>query len=386
MKAERVGGRIAVAMDASALRGGRSGIGIYVERLLEALPAAGVEPLPFSNRRVPGWPSAHRRPLRPTALWTAALAERQAEALRPDLVHYPTGRASRAGRLPRVVTVHDLWPIEAGPLLPWRERWLTAPGLRRGILGADRIIAVSGDTARAIGRHFPLQARWTTVIPEAPTLDPGSGGEPAQAVRASLGLSADQPYCLHVGTLERRKRLDLLVAAIARARRHLEDDGVPAARLPALVLVGADGGEGAALARLAAREGMAPALTMTGYVDRARLADLYRHAGVYVALSLHEGFGLAVLDALAFGLPVVSSGAGALRALSGPSEALLVPDPRPDGVAGALLDLLRNPDLGRRLGEAGRRRAAGFSWAATAGATAALYRELLAEQSGRPGS
>lgn len=377
-------GPLRVAIDASALRAGRSGIGVYVDQLLAALPAAGVLPLPFSNRPVPGWPRAGRLPLRPTALWSGLVAEAQAGWQGAALVHYPTGRAPGSARWPRVVTVHDLWPFEAGALLSRRERWLTLPGLRQGILTADRIIAVSQDTASALDRRFPGRSERVVVVPEGPSLDPQQATWSLEELRERLQLSAGQPYWLHVGTLEPRKGLDTVVMGAAAAREELRRAGCPLSQLPALVLAGADGGRSKALRRLAAEHGLSDGLKLLGFVPQALLASLYREAAAYVALSLHEGFGLAALDALVFGLPLISSGAGALHTLAGPDGALRVPAGDHVALATALLALRQDPRLAHGLAEAGRRAAGRYSWSRCAQATAEVYRAAAGRNLSRP--
>lgn len=364
-----------VAVDASALRAERTGIGCYVEKLLGCLAGSGIDLLPFSNRSVDGFPSASVRRLRPTALWLRLVAPGQARGLGPDLIHFPTGRASFSAGRPMVVTVHDLAPLSPAGL-PRRERWLTAAALRRGIEAADAIIAVSADTAGAIRTRFPEAASRVTVIPEGPTVTVMDRALEPQALRSLLGLTGAAPLWLHVGASEPRKRLPALVAAHAAALFRLRGDGRPDAALPVLVLAGPPGSDERRLRAAVARGGSAPWVRLAGRLPRSALAGLYRMAELYIAPSLHEGFGLAVLDAMGFGVPVLSSGRGALGELATDGAAWIMDLDQPSTIANGLLRLHRDPQLRLDLGAAGRLRAQGYSWARAASATADLYRSL----------
>jgi len=173
------------------------------------------------------------------------------------------------------------------------------------------------------------------------------------------------PYVIAVGDLRAKKNLAALVRAFAIARR--------AGALPhRLVLAGTDGGDGARLRMLANAE----PVTFTGYVDDARLDALIAGADLLVHPSLYEGFGLVVLEAMARGTPVLAARATALPETGGEAAAYFEPAD-PGDLARRLQELLTDPAALATLAVAGREHAAGFSWAATARATAAVYRELL---------
>lgn len=376
MKGAAAGRPLRVGVEASALRAGRTGIGCYVEKLLEAFAEPDIEMRPFSNRPVDGHPTASVRRLRPTALWLRTLAPRQALGLDLDLVHFPTGRAPRPPIHPMVVTIHDLEPLTAAGL-PRRERWLTAAALRRGIETADAIIAVSTDTAGAIRSQFPQAASRLTVIPEGPTVTLADPAWASSALRAQLGLIEEAPIWLHVGASEPRKQLPELVAAHAAALATLRARGRPDALLPVLVLAGPPGADDRRLRAAVARCGTAPWVRLTGSLPRPALAGLYRLAELYVAMSLHEGFGLAVLDAMGFGLPVLSSGRGSLGELAEGGAAWVLDLDEAAAVSAGLLRLHDAPSLRQALGEAARLRAGRYAWPQAARATAELYRSLL---------
>jgi glycosyltransferase involved in cell wall biosynthesis len=143
---------------------------------------------------------------------------------------------------------------------------------------------------------------------------------------------------------------------------------------PGLVLAGALGPEAERVREVGEAAGLRP--VFTDRVDDPTLAALYRGAGVVVVPSRHEGFGLPMLEAMASGAAVVGTRAGNLSDLAG-GAAILVPPGDVAQLAQAIHDLLAYPPRAAARGQAGRAVASGFSWAATAEATVAVYRAVL---------
>jgi glycosyltransferase involved in cell wall biosynthesis len=140
----------------------------------------------------------------------------------------------------------------------------------------------------------------------------------------------------------------------------------------ALVIVG-EGPERERLAAAAERLGVAPRVRFVARLDDADLAALYRLASAFVFPSLYEGFGIPLLEAMRAGTPVVAAATSAIPEVAGDAAILLPPSD-----AGAWAEALRAIDARRAaLVEAGRSRAARFSWDRTAREILALQRELL---------
>lgn len=169
-------------------------------------------------------------------------------------------------------------------------------------------------------------------------------------------------YALFVGTIEPRKNLARLVDAVARL-----DDPIP------LVVVGADGWGGVADQVAAETTGRAD-VRFVGSLSDADLAACYRGAEVFAYPSEWEGFGLPVAEALAHGVPVVTSRDTSMEEVAG-GAAVLVDAGSTDDIARGLADAL-DPARRAELVEAGRRRAGELSWSAAAAATTAVYREV----------
>jgi glycosyltransferase involved in cell wall biosynthesis len=270
-----------------------------------------------------------RRPwlalLLPAMLANFVRAARRVDA---DLVHahwLPAGWvAARTGR-PYVVQV---WGTDV-------ELARRAPALARRVLrGARLVIAASNElaeSARALG------ARDVRVIP--------SGVD----VPAQVGEEAEPPEVLFAGRLSPEKGVLELVEAADGLNLVVAGDGPLRARVPGA----------------------------RGFVPHDELQGLYARAAVVACPSRREGFGVACLEAMAHGRPVVATSVGGLRDLVVDGETGIVVPPRdPAALHAALTRLLGDRDLRRRLGSAGRERArSGFSWDAVTDATLAAYSE-----------
>jgi len=244
-----------------------------------------------------------------------------------DLLHCPTFRGPFRARGPLVVTVHDL-AVLAEPA--WFNRWTRAysrVAVPRVVAAASRIIAVSEFTARELVERLGVPADRIRVVPNA-----------VEDVFGPDGPAAEGDYALAVGTLEPRKNLARIAAAV---------DGE-------LRVVGASGWGGVA----------PPAnVTWLGEVSDAELARLYRGARCLVYASLYEGFGIPVAEALACGCAVVTSAGSAMQELAG--KAAVYVDP---------LDVESIRDgIARAVKPAPRR---GATWPEVAAATRAVYEEL----------
>ncbi len=282
-----------------------------------------------------------------------------------DLLHAPTPSAvPPKGRRQRlVVTVHDVAFVTHPEMFPPRWRLIFRAGLRRAVRTADAIVTVSEHTATEVRRLTRVDPARVHPVPLAPAL-PLTDADPA-AVADRYRIR--RPYLLYNGLLEPRKNLLRLVHAYRRAAAA----GAP----HALVLAGGLGWRPDNL--LGELKTPAPGkVVLTGHVPAADLDALFRGAAAFVYPSLAEGFGLPVLDAMARGVPCIVSSTTSLPEVAG--DAALLADPLSiPGLAGALSSVLMDEALASRLAEAGRRRAATFSWPRTAEATLEVYRSIL---------
>ena len=346
-----------VAIDATPLIAGTTGVARYTRELIAALRDRGVDLRPFAlgrgdDRTLPTGTTRVRVPLRVLQRsWRLTRLPRAEHLVRGvDLVH-TTDLVPPPTRRPLVITVHDVLAVTRPDLHP--PRAVAQQRAQLAAIGrAAAVLAVSRATADDLVRlGFPASRIEVT----------GNGRARLPAPHAMNGVPED--FVLAVGALHRRKGLDVLLRALA----ELPD--------VAAVVAGPDAGEGPALARLAADTGVADRVHFPGAVTDGELAWLYQSAAVLAFPSRAEGFGLPVLEAMDNGLPVVASDLPVLREVAR-DAARYVPPNDASALATALRELLTDASGRSALVEAGRRRAAQFSWAATAEATAACYERL----------
>lgn len=177
---------------------------------------------------------------------------------------------------------------------------------------------------------------------------------------------------LFVGTIEPRKNIGGLVAAYRRLVEMTAD-------VPDLVLVGRPGPDGEGLSRSAQRA--SPRVRLLGYVDEDERLRLYRHASMLVLPSFEEGFGLPVLEAMTAGIPVIVSNRGSLPELVANAAVVVDPDDHA-GLADAMRRVLSDSGLRRQMIEAGRARAAAYSWRASAARLLDAYRSAIERRRG----
>lgn len=328
--------------------------------LLPALAARGIEPVflglddpsgepePFYREldveriRVPS-----PRDLDPALTWRV---RRELRRLRPDLVHTHLVHADvygalGAGGLPLVSTKHNDDRFRLGPF-----RYVERALARR----AKRVIAITEALRRFCVDQVGLPAAKVEVVRYGLDALPSPWGDDG-----AVPLPEDARILLSVGRLAEQKGVDVAVRALARIRE----------REPAAVLVVL--GEGPERARLKAMSG--EGVYLPGRVGD--VASWYRRAEVLVHPARWEGFGLALLEAMLAGKPVVATDvSSAPEIVAGGETGLLVPPDEPAALAEAVLELLADPARAAAMGEAGLARAQNeFSVAKMADRTAALY-------------
>lgn len=312
-----------------------------------------IGPLPLPVRHVPlprqalypAWQLWRFPPLRPT---TGPV----------DLVHATSFAVPPAGRTPLVVTVHDL------AFLHDPEHY-SARGNRFFRLGLEltrrhaRLVLVPSEQTRDECLEAGLDAARIRVVPWG--VEPARAGDVEVArVRGRYGL--DRPYLLWAGTHEPRKNLPTLLAAYDEVCTLADLD---------LVLVGPDGwGE-----QVPEPHPPPPGRVRTlGFVPQADLEALYAGAHVFCYPSSREGFGMPVLEAMAHGVPVVTSLGTPMQELVG-NAGEAVPATDAAALAAALLRV--GGPARDALGALARERASRRGWDATAEATVAAYREAV---------
>jgi glycosyltransferase involved in cell wall biosynthesis len=384
---DRLPSRRLVGLDAHLLsltqnyRG--AGINGYIYQLLRYLPATGapLEYIVYLYDRAfvpPAGLSVARSRWDTRNPWRRIMWEQTrlaVESRRLDLLHGLAYAVPLVAACPTVVTVHDLSFLRFPAAFRRFNRiylsWMTRVATRR----AARVIAVSESTRQDVIRLCGVPAERVTVIPNgvSPDFCPADAAEVA-AFRATKGLP--DRYILYLGTLEPRKNLARLIDAYAAwlAAAPVACKGVR------LVIAG---GKGWFYEQIFARVqalGLAEAVLFPGFIPADELPWWYRAAALFVYPSLYEGFGLPVLEAIACGIPAITSTASSLPEVAGDAALLVDPDDTA-GLASAMGRVMEDPATASRLAAAGPRQAAHFSWPRAAQETAALYQSVLR---GRP--
>jgi glycosyltransferase involved in cell wall biosynthesis len=355
------------------------GIGRYVRALAEHLPAeaavdggaarflvcrhpaervAAVGLPPAATVRLP-WPGRLA-----TRTWVTLRRPRLPSGLLDtlDLVHATSAAVPPAPGRPLVATVHDLAFRHHPDAYPAAGRRYHDRSARIVAGEAARILVPSEATARDLAELYAVDRGRVSIVPLG--VEPPARPDYRGAARLLHDLGVRGPFLLAVGTLEPRKNLPRLLAAFDEVADELPDHW--------LVVVGPVGWG----PRLRPTWGSVR-VKLAGPVADATLHALYRRADGLAYPSLYEGFGLPVLEAMAHGVPVLTSDRSSLPEVAG--DAALLVDPLDRGaIAKGLVRLLSDGELRRRLETAGPRRAAGFTWPAAAAATWAAYRQALA--------
>lgn len=274
-----------------------------------------------------------------------------------DTVHAPTPLAPPGPRRGRdlVVTVHDTVPWTHPDGLTRRGVGWHRRMIGRAARRADALVVPTAAVADDLPRHVACRAAVHVVGAGVSSAVLCAGGE-RQAGVIAAGLDLPPRYVLAVGTLEPRKGIDTLLAALAEPN---------APDLPVL-LAGQSGWGRVDPVEVARRAGLDPGrVRVLGRISDAELAVVLHRASVLAAPSQAEGFGLPVLEAMAAGVPVVHSDAPALVEVAGGAGVMFARND-PAALATALRAVLSDPARSGGMIAAGRRRAQQFTWEQTA--------------------
>jgi len=380
---------IAVGVEGYALSGRRTGIGRFAAELLMAaartgrgrvrfacvlfsnnpdgpapthdLEAAGVEVLRPGRRRFDVFRYGSRAGL---PLPIDLLHPRADVWLYPNFRRYPSLRA------PTATFVHDLSHLAVPDAVPAAYQGALRRYIEQAVKHSNRIGAISHTLAEEIATTYPgTRERLFVAPPGSATTLPADPSRDWRDRLRTLGL--DEGFVLHVGTLEPRKNLRPLVAAMGELPAEVT-------RAHPLVLVGARSwADEALLADIAAAPDR---VRHVPYVTDADLRALYAGAALLAFPSRYEGFGMPLLEAMTLGVPVACSDIPVFREVAGGAAAHF-DHTDPAAIAGALKGLLADPAQRAALRHAGLARARAYSWEASAHTLLGVL-EGLAEGSG----
>ena len=307
-------------------------------------------------------------------LWTHVRLSWEMIRRPPDVLLVPSHVLPLMHPPGSVVTVHDLGYLRFPEMHTRRQRAYLDISTRWSARYASHLLADSGATQRDLEAQYGVPGDKVTVA--YPGVDESlhavSDPEHIDAVKARYGIA--DGYFLYLGTLQPRKNLSRIVQAYARLLASWPEAS------PVLVLAGQRGWLYEELFRLVSRLGIDGQVRFPGYVAEDDKAALLSGATAFVFPSLHEGFGLPVLEAQACGCPVVTSTSSSLPEVAG-TAALLVDPTDVDAIASAMAQVQSSEALRRALIATGYSNVRRFSWKSCA-RTVLQVLEMVAESSG----
>lgn len=254
-----------------------------------------------------------------------------------------------------VATIHDVWPFVDAPAEDPRIAGSRQRPFLDAAANAQRIITDSQFSKGEIVRHLEVDPERIDVVL--------LGVDPPNPATKPAYLDPNRRYALFVGETEGRKDLSTLLHAMARLPEALR-------REVSLVIAG----------RLASSINIPGGIQVefAGEIDDERLAALYAGAAVFAFPSRYEGFGLPVLEAMAYGAPVVASDSSSVPEAGGDAS-LYFPAGDADACAAAIERILTDSALAATLGARGRARAAEMTWERCATETLAVFERVASE-------
>jgi len=355
-----------VGFDARALCGERTGVGTYaanlIESLLEVDPEISVvlvsaEAVPperwLENQRVRNVTMGRGR--RNNLLWSNVSLRRAIAAEGVDVFHGPGYTRPFGLGIPSVVTLHDISYAAAPQWYPYRSDFLRQAWYRRSAVGADAILTDSEFSRREIIRVYgvPADKVHTAYLGvDHRRFFPRAEREAIRELLERYGLPKD--FVLFVGDVHPRRNLARVIEAAQKVN-------VP------FVVIGRVVEAPAAPAH--------PDVRYLGYVPEADLPLFYNAARALVYVSFYEGFGFPIVEAMACGCPAIVSRGTVCEETAG-DAGLKVDAASVQSIAETIAAVIHNPDVARRLTEAGLKRAAEFDWRKTAEKTLKVYRHV----------
>src|ERR1051326_806818 len=371
-----------IGISTSVIQRGKSGVGQYVFALLRGLLSRGdshkfvlfvlEEDLPLfafaeGKAELVPVPEKFRLPVR-NILWHQIGLSRLVRKLQLDVLHIPSYRRMLWNRpCPLVATIHDLAPFHLAEKYDWKRMFYGRVIARRLAQRQDRIIAISEYTADDIVKYFNLPRERISVVHNGVDHERFQARRREEAktdVAKRFGLN--HPFFLYVSRLEHPAKNHVrLIAAFEEFKTATQSNWQ-------LAFGGGDWHGAEAIHEAIRKSQFSGDIRCLGFVPDAQLPDLYRAADVFVYPSLHEGFGLPPVEAMACGCPVIASIRGALGEVIGEAAAIVEPE---DGhsIATQLRLFASNESLRNHARTIGLAHARKFDWKKAAAETVQVY-------------
>lgn len=379
-----------VAVNCQALVRERSGVGTYLASLLCALSSSDphlklrlytdISPAPDTLPELTGehcWECLHLPGVRRKAgtnllgpIWMETKLRGAVNASDAEVFWGPGGTLPARLRMPSVVTIHDLAPLDT-PLKshPFLWRCYFVYVARRSVQQATHVVVPSKRIAESVKTHFSTPPEKVSVVPHGVDIAWACSATQTQISEVRDRLKLSGPVILFVGNLSDRKNAITVVRAFTALPRKLREEAH-------LVIVGPSGCDHKAIQEIILSEAIGKQVHLVGYVAPSSLPAYFGAASVFVFPSLSESFGFPPLEAMAAGVPVICSNAPNLPETVG-GAALLIPPLDVREWTHAMQLVLTDSSLQAELREKGRLHAKHFDWSVCATTMAQILRSAV---------
>lgn len=296
-----------------------------------------------------------------------------------DLFHVPLNDVPLLMPRPYLVTLHDMSTLIYDHQERFPHNWHLYR-FRRGLLRAACVISVSDATRRDVENTLGIPAHQLHLIYNAPDpvfTAPSQGLELDESYRVMERYQINYPFILYAGNIRPQKNIPRLIEAFAVLRGELAQH--PIYNDLRLIIIGDEISKHPSVRHAVIRSRVEQSVRFLGFVPIHTLRVFYKAAAVFAFPSLHEGFGLPPLEAMASGTPVVTSNVSSLPEVVGDAAVLVNPDNVFD-IARGLKDALLDEDVRRNCIERGFLQLRRFSWRRNAELVLEKYREVAAAQ------
>lgn len=296
-------------------------------------------------------------------LWELFSAGRAAAVSRCDVWFSTAHALPLSAPVPTVLSVQDLFTFSHPEFYTLKHRLVIGWAMRRALRQADGLVAISRHTRAELTQRFGIDESRISVTPLGlgPRIEPVAPETVSDQDLAALGVGGAR-YLLTLSTIEPRKNLERLFEAFAQLT------GASSWGELRLVVAGRKGWKTASIYRRPATLGIADRVDFVGYVPDEELPKLFARCEAFVLPSIIEGFGLPLLEAMAYGVPIASSRSGSLVEVGGEVPSYFDPLSTTE-IQSAIGRELESRRSRAEVAQAAQARAARFSWQETAAGT-----------------